>query len=43
MYAVGKGYHETFMRWVKEQRLGGIPIIPARYKLDEVTYRLEGI
>lgn len=43
MYAVGQGYHETFMRWVKDQKLSGIPIIPERYKLDEVTYRLEGV
>lgn len=43
MYAVGEGYHETFRRWVKDEKFGGIPIIPERYKLDEVVYRLEGL
>jgi len=43
MYAVGEGYHETFKRWVEDQKFGGIPIIPAQYKLDEATYRLEGM
>ena len=43
MYAVGEGYHETFKRWIKDGKFGGIPIIPERYMLDEVTYRLEGM
>ena len=40
MYAVGEGYHETFKQWFKDEEFGGIPIIPAQYKLDEMVYRL---
>ena len=37
------GHAEMFKRWGKDKKLGGIPIIPAKYKLDEVRYRLEGM
>ena len=43
LYAVGEGYHETFKKWFDDKKFGGIPIIPERYKLDEVVYRLEGL
>ena len=43
LYAVGEGYHKTFKQWIEDEKFGGIPIIPARYMLDEVVYRLEGM
>jgi len=43
LYEVGEWCHKTFKRWFEHEKFGGIPIIPARYKLDEVIYRLEGL
>lgn len=34
LYAVNLSRHEEFLAWIAKKRLGGIPMIPRRFKLD---------
>lgn len=34
LYAVNLSRHEEFLAWIAKKRLGGIPMVPKRFKLD---------
>ncbi|MGD9332952.1 MAG: hypothetical protein PVJ53_16690 [Desulfobacterales bacterium] len=41
LYVVDAAYYRKIYSWFKQEKVEGMPFIPARYKLDEVKVRLE--
>ena len=42
LYAVDEEYHGRILEWLKQERFGGMGLLPLRYRLDGVKVVLEG-
>jgi hypothetical protein len=40
LYAVNHDLNDKIKQWFKEERLGGMPIFPDRYRLDSVVIEI---